>query len=75
MNGIAYKAKFFETEEAAERFKAENGGGAIYDGAVNSKTRTLHLQAAAAHNFDPVQYPFSVNWAEYINNLPGNADY
>lgn len=56
-----YMAKWFTNEEDAKKFQKEHGG-TLYKNVPRSRTKRDHLVTAAMMGFDPVKFPYSVNW-------------
>lgn len=56
-----YMAKWFTNEDEAKKFQKENGG-VLYKNVPRSRTKRDHLVTAAMMGFDPVEFPYSVNW-------------
>ncbi len=66
MNGIKYCAAGFKTRAQAEEFRKANGGAIYYQSA--GILGELHREASLLSHFDPVAYPYSVNWTEAVEN-------
>lgn len=66
MRRIIYMAKWFKDEAEAKKFQREHGG-AFYKNAPKSRTRKDHLVTAMSMGFDPDEYPYSVNWNEWLD--------
>lgn len=59
-----YRAAWFRTLEEAKAYQKNEHHGALYKGTKGSVTRTDHYMAAAMFEFDPEEFPYSVNWNE-----------
>lgn len=61
-----YRGEWFKTREEAEARQKELGYGVIYSNAKYSKTKRDHTIAAMMFGFDPNEYPYSLNWNQFM---------
>lgn len=57
-----YYAKWFKDEAEAKKFQKKNGG-VLYKNVPKSRTRKDHILTSVMMDFDPEEFPYSVNWS------------